>query len=187
MVPGWEHLYHYWSFVKPTHEELERQMDSLDPEKIRWLVSRGARFDGVSQATALGTAIGSKKSPEVFALLLELGADPDPQGLSMIIESLRGPGICRSTYRCRHSTEIVRMLINAGADVNHENKRGYSPLLVAAQKCCEHNRGIIPMLLSAGAKPEASGAAGVMAPVLRAARENEALQGTHALELIEKL
>ena len=79
------------------------------------------------------------------------------------------------------------MLIKAGADVNHENKRGYSPLLVAAQKCCEHNRGIIPMLLSAGAKPEASGAAGVMAPVCRAARENEALQGTHALELIEKL
>ena len=26
---------HYWSFVKPTHQELERQMDSLDPERIR--------------------------------------------------------------------------------------------------------------------------------------------------------
>ena len=82
------------------------------------------------------------------------------------------------------------MLINAGADVNHENKRGYSPLLTAAQNCCEHNLDIIPMLLSAGAKPEArgavQGASGVMAPVLRAARENEALQGTHALELIEK-
>ncbi|MGE4618611.1 MAG: hypothetical protein AAEJ04_02240 [Planctomycetota bacterium] len=168
-------------------------VESFDPlweEKIRWLVSRGARFDGVSQATALGTAIRFQKSPEVFALLLELGADPDPQGLSMIIESLRGPGICRSTYRCRHSTEIVRMLINAGADVNRENKRGYSPLLTAAWECCEHNLDIIPMLLSAGAKPEASGAvqgaSGVMAPVLRAARENEALQGTHALELIEK-
>jgi hypothetical protein len=28
-------LDHYWSFVKPTHEELERQMDTLDPERIR--------------------------------------------------------------------------------------------------------------------------------------------------------
>ena len=28
-------LEHYWSFVKPTHEVLERQMDTLDPEKIR--------------------------------------------------------------------------------------------------------------------------------------------------------
>ena len=28
-------LDHYWSLVKPTHEELERQMDSLDPERVR--------------------------------------------------------------------------------------------------------------------------------------------------------
>ena len=183
-----------WIYIErgldpPEPVEKKKSFDPLWEEKIRWLVSRGARFDGVSQVTALGMAFSLKKSPEVIALLLELGADPDPQGLSMIIESLRSRGT-RPTYRCRHSTEIVRMLINAGADVNHENKRGYSPLLTAAQNCCEHNLDIIPMLLSAGAKPEArgavQGASGVMAPVLRAARENEALQGTHALELIEK-
>lgn len=156
----------------------------FDPEwkdKIRWLVSHGASFDGGLLVQALGMAISREKSPEVVSLLLELGADPDPQGISVITTCLKKSG----AYRCRHSTEIVRMLLDAGADVNGE-ARGSSPLLAAAQHCCEHNLDIIPMLLSAGAKPDVSGVAGVQAPILRVARHNEELQGTLALELLEK-
>lgn len=156
----------------------------FDPEwkdKIRWLVSHGASFDGGALVQALGMAISREKSPEVVSLLLELGADPDPQGISVITTCLKKSG----AYRCRHSTEIVRMLLDAGADVNGE-ARGSSPLLAAAQHCCEHNLDIIPMLLSAGAKPDVSGVAGVQAPILRVARHNEELQGTLALELLEK-
>ena len=77
------------------------------------------------------------------------------------------------------------MLVNAGADVSGAEPCK-NPLLAAAQYCCEHNLDIIPMLLSAGAILDASGVAGMKAPILRVARNNEKLQGTHALELIEK-
>ena len=165
----------------PEPVEKKESFDPLWEEKIRWLVAQGASFDGVAIVNALGTVISEEKSPEVISLLLELGADPDPQGASMITRCLRSSG----AYRCRHSTEIVRMLVNAGADVSGAEPCK-NPLLAAAQYCCEHNLDIIPMLLSAGAILDASGVAGMKAPILRVARNNEKLQGTHALELIEK-
>jgi len=165
----------------PEPVEKKESFDPLWEEKIRWLVAQGASFDGVEIVNALGTVISEEKSPEVISLLLELGADPDPQGASMITRCLRSSG----AYRCRHSTEIVRMLVNAGADVSGAEPCK-NPLLAAAQYCCEHNLDIIPMLLSAGAILDASGVAGMKAPILRVARNNEKLQGTHALELIEK-
>ncbi|MBT6540653.1 MAG: hypothetical protein HOM39_03690 [Planctomycetes bacterium] len=170
--------------------------ESIDPEwqdKIRWLLSHGASFDGVARADALGTAISSKKSPEVISFLLELGADPDPQGISMITSCLKVSG----AHRCRHSTEIVQLLLDAGADVNQgdENSR---PLLSAARKCCKHNLDIIPKLLEAGADPtfadtqtrwrrmDPSEIYYKHKSIIEYARENKALQGTAELEALEK-
>jgi len=170
--------------------------ESFDPQwqdKIRWLISHGAGFDGVARADALRTAISSKKSPEVISFLLELGADPDPQGISMITSCLEVSG----AHRCRHSTEIVQLLLDAGADVNQgdENSR---PLLAAARKCCKHNLDIIPKLLEAGADPtfadtqtrwrrmDPSEIYYKHKSIIEYARENKALQGTPELEALEK-
>jgi ankyrin repeat protein len=170
--------------------------ETIDPEwrdKIRWLVSHGAGFDGVARVHALGTAISRKKSPEVISLLLELGADPDPQGFSMITRCLKKSG----GYRCRHASEIVQMLLDAGADVNQGDERS-RPLLSAVRNCCKHNLDIIPKLLEAGANPmfadtrkrqrrgDPSEIYFRHTSIIEYARGNSALQGTPALEMLEK-
>ncbi|MEE2857766.1 MAG: hypothetical protein VX949_10275 [Planctomycetota bacterium] len=170
--------------------------ESFDPEwqdKIRWLISQGAAFDGVARADALKTAISRKKSPEVISLLLELGADPDPQGISMITSCLYDSG----AHRCRHASEIVQMLLDAGADVNQGDERS-RPLLAAVRKCCEHNLDIIPKLLEAGASPmftdtrkrqrrgDPSETYFRHTSIIEYARGNSALQGTPELEMLEK-
>lgn len=170
--------------------------ESFDPEwqdKIRWLISQGAAFDGVARADALKTAISRKKSPEVISLLLELGADPDPQGISMITSCLYDSG----AHRCRHASEIVQMLLDAGADANQGDGRS-SPLTSAVRNCCKHNLDIIPKLLEAGANPmfadtdrrqrrgDLSEIYFRHTSIIEYARGNSALQGTPELEMLEK-
>ncbi len=170
--------------------------ESIDPEwqdKIRWLISQGAAFDGVAKEDALKTAISYNKSPEVISLLLELGADPDPKGKSMITSCLYDSG----AHRCRHASEIVQLLLDAGADVNQGDERS-RPLLAAVRKCCRHNLDIIPKLLEAGADPTFADTQTRMrrmdrseiyykhTSIIEYARENKALQGTPQLEALEK-
>jgi ankyrin repeat protein len=172
----------------------------FDPEwkdKIRWLVSHGASFDGDVRVQALGMAISREKSPEVVSLLLELGADPDSGKKSAICFVLHDLYTNSSAYRCRHSSEIVQMLLDAGADVNHGDEKS-RPLLSAVRGCCEHNLDVIPMLLKAGANPtfadmqrrqrrgDPSENYFMHKSVIEYARENEALQGTPEMEALEK-
>ncbi|MGE4615269.1 MAG: hypothetical protein AAEJ46_13120, partial [Planctomycetota bacterium] len=129
----------------------------------------------------------------VISFLLELGADPDPQGISMITSCLYDSG----AHRCRHASEIVQMLLDAGADVNQGDERS-RPLLAAARKCCRHNLDIIPKLLEAGADPtfadtqtrwrrmDPSEIYYKHKSIIEYARENKALQGTPQLEALEK-
>lgn len=50
---------------------------------------------------------------------------------------------------CSNYTEIIQMLIDAGATINTENKKGITPLIIA---CCENkNPDIVITLLDNGA------------------------------------
>jgi hypothetical protein len=89
------------------------------------------------------------------------------------------------------------MLLDAGADVNQGDERS-RPLLSAVRNCCKHNLDIIPKLLEAGANPmfadtrkrqrrgDPSEIYFRHTSIIEYARGNSALQGTPALEMLEK-
>ncbi|XP_025095338.1 26S proteasome non-ATPase regulatory subunit 10-like isoform X4 [Pomacea canaliculata] len=58
----------------------------------------------------------------------------------------------------RDNLDVLKVLINAGCNVNHQNKRGFTPLHRAASK---GNCKIIKFLLEQGANPNIVNAAGV--------------------------
>lgn len=97
---------------------LFQAVEYCDTSPIRSLVSEGANVNAtIGTLTPLFVAVRTNCLASV-RLLLELGADPKLES-PLFLAVLR-------------DTEIVRTLINAGADVNAETKYKYTPLGSAA-------------------------------------------------------
>jgi uncharacterized protein len=78
-------------------------------------------------------------------------------------------------------TEVLAVLLNAGADVNAQNKVGATALMLASHN---QNPDVITTLLEAGADPNLKDNAGKTALVY--AQGNEQLKGTDALKKLEE-
>ena len=79
--------------------------------------------------------------------------------------------------------EVLKVLIEAGADVNAQNKDGSTPLILAALR--NTNPEVLTALLEAGADAKVKDDEGKRA--LDYAMENEKLEGTEALKLLEEM
>ena len=81
----------------------------------------------------------------------------------------------------KNTPEVLKVLIEAGADVNAKDTDGLTPLMLAAQH--NPNPKALTALLEAGADAKAKNNEGKTA--LDYARMNEKLKDTEALRLLE--
>ena len=156
-----------------------------DAEAVEALLARGAEIDAAEPSrgqTALMWAAASRQ-PAVTRVLLERGASIDAR--TQVVRQLRGTGLLSTTspagatefdaggftpllFAARHGDAgSVRLLLDAGADVDETAADGNSALVIAAMS--GHAR-LAELLLAHGADPNASGGGytALHAAVLRA-------------------
>ena len=102
--------------------------------------------------TAIMKACRNCNGKDVVAFLLENGANINDEEYRDLIDQT--PLIIAAFHGC---TDIIRMLIDAGADIGHRNHQGENALITASQ---EGNIDSVKVLLDAGAdknQPNADG------------------------------
>lgn len=94
---------------------------------IRALLERGASLDGRHSAgTSMFLAI-SEGQPAVLKALLDFGADVNREKNIVGITSL----MCAAGMK--NSVEIMQILLDAGANINAKDRRGYTVVMAAAE------------------------------------------------------
>lgn len=187
------------------NEELVSQMQTASVEEISLTLAAGAdpnsvHDDGNRGITALCVAIKAGRR-DVASLLLKHGADPDVQigdtPNALHLAAQRGmTGLCKRLIRqgmtvdamCFSGTPLaiaadegklktVRLLLEAGADVDMKNEVGFAPLHRAASG---GHKVVCEELLDAGAEIDAKTKVG-LTPLMLAARSDAALEVTKLL------
>ena len=132
-----------------------------DLQVIQLLAAAGAR----SNYRQFGLAV-RHSTPETVRLLLTLGADPDaapPPGVRKSGPRAPAPVIAATQ---RGDPAVLRLLIDAGANVNAQDHNGWSALRWAGQSSSRHQNQnmttIIALLESAGARDKAGNKAAVL-------------------------
>lgn len=120
-----------------------------DAEGVRLLLEKGARMDAVSSSgsTALFDAAMNRNLP-VFNLLIAGGADINKR--TKLKQSVLDVAAMYG------SEEMVRTLLDRGAEVNEQDSRGYSPLMYAAYSEAVP-AGVVRMLLAKRAELNVTG------------------------------
>ncbi|CAG8942806.1 unnamed protein product [Penicillium salamii] len=166
---------------------LQTAASNKGPEVVQMLLAIGGdvHAEGYEVDYALLTAAESGESPEIVRMLLDAGANVNtrggPHGYPLQAAASGGPSFAAQTLLefaptvdislnddfvemvswaidlRAHSTEIMLMLLDAGADVNLQGgERGYA-LHVAAAARDTRSRERVQILLSAGADVNAQG------------------------------
>jgi ankyrin repeat protein len=120
---------------------------ATDLAKVRLLLAHGANVNTASKRgrTALFLAAMTDRSADTVRLLLAKGADPK------ITDSFKNTIL--NAAAAGNDIETIRMIINAGVDVNAANVIGTTPLIVSAGS--NGNVQAVKMLLSKGARVNA--------------------------------
>lgn len=122
-----------------------------NPEVIRFLVAAGANLAATdtNKLTALINAAGYNDNPEVVPALLEAGADPRAR------EGIFGATalMYACAFRTTGAVQVIRALLDAGAELETRNLDGRTALLFAAQHT--DNPEVIRTLVAAGANVNA--------------------------------
>jgi ankyrin repeat protein/beta-lactamase regulating signal transducer with metallopeptidase domain len=106
-------------------------------DMVELLIAKNADVN-MGGRTSLSVAVWVDR-PDIAACLIAAGADVDAVGWTPLMEA---------PYRCK-GTEMVELLIKAGADVNKQNRNGWTALHSAAEK----REDIATLLLRNGANP----------------------------------
>jgi ankyrin repeat protein len=156
------------------HTVLYHALESyqLRPEGIQLLVDAGVNMDYTPLRWAILYAGAKSEAPEIMAMLIEAGADVNEQtqfgftvlmfaasiGRNQFVDILLHSGAeinatvsGRTALACaveKEYTETVRLLIEAGADLEMIDKSGNTPLMIAKSKRYEE---IVKLLTDAGA------------------------------------
>ncbi len=121
---------------------------ATDLAKVRLLIDHGANVNLATKRrrTALLVAAMSDPSAEIVKLLIEKGADPKA------VDFLKTTALRAATLG--NDTQTIRILIDAGVDVNAADLPGISPLMMAAG--WNGNTPAVEMLLAKGANAKAA-------------------------------
>lgn len=129
-------------------------MAATDLSKTRELLDRGAKVNATTQTgrSALFLALMARDSAPIARLLLAKGADPT------IVDAFKNTML--NAAAAGNDTDAIRMMVDAGIDVNAAAVTGTAPLaLVAGQQ----NVTATKLLLAKGANPNAVGDPGMAA------------------------
>ena len=113
--------------------------EDLAYDIMRLAIRHGARFEQASEWNLRWTVA---KYPKVFKLLQEHGANPDVQVLGIAGDERR-----RWPDAEKHRQTIAFLVEECGANVDHSNEEGFTPLAGAVR---EGHRHIVEYLLSKG-------------------------------------
>ncbi len=131
---------------------------ATDLAKVKLLLGRGANVNTASKRgrTALFLAAMTDRSAETVRLLLAKGADPK------VVDGYKNTTL--NAAAAGNDTETIRLIIDAGVDVNAANVLGLTPLIVSAGD--NGNVRAVKMLLAKGARVNAVSVAPFMYPGL---------------------
>ena len=85
-----------------------------------------------------------------------------------LVDSDGDTAYTNAIYTCGHNSQIdprplIRLLTNAGADVNHVNGHHYPPIVIAASFCSENNLSILKAVIESGTNVSATTQKGLSA------------------------
>lgn len=110
------------------------------PERLALFLREGADPNGIDETgqSVLEQALNNRLTTEAVATLLDMGADPSK------------PGVLNRGHW--GDPEVLRLLLESGADPNLADRHGFTPLMSAVhQYTLEHQLSGIALLLAAGA------------------------------------
>jgi hypothetical protein len=161
----------------PALKELERRIDdtagsmrwvSVDAATVRELQRGGWTGSRPEAARYLQDAVG-RGDEETVRALVDAGADPNG-GVRAALTYARGPA-------------MIKLLVASGADVNHAERSGETPLMSAAQWSTPE---IVAALLEAKANINAVDEQGTTA-MQRALRSRESAQNAASRERLDRI
>lgn len=133
-------------------------------ERVKFFLDEGIDVNALDSggATALYTAVGNK-NVKVVKLLLDSGANPngiqlenndeffknsgkDP--IKLLTKAINPRWIPLTTACANGNMEIVKLLLDKGADVNLEEKKGWNPIVYAV---VNQRVDVVKLLLESGA------------------------------------
>lgn len=151
--------------INKKYEQYPRKRNKI----VKMLIKAGADVNIIGKDSEISSSPYNKRTPLMIAVAKEY-----PE--STQIED-------NFTIEIEIGSELVKNLLDAGADVNAKDEDGWTPLMIAAN-LDKPNAGIINMLLDAGANPN------VDVEGLRAIdylRANEIFNDDSTLERLEKM
>lgn len=122
-------------------------------EILQFLISKGADINAyhhLEQCTALGFA-AEEFRPEVVSVLLKAGAKlffPEQITSNPMVKAVTR--LPKDATEREHQLQVLRMLLDAGGDVNSVDDKGRTPLMMAAET---NNAEIVDLLLKNKADP----------------------------------
>lgn len=137
--------------------------EHMSRERGEFLLSRGAPID-ITDFEGATPLMRSITNPEIVALLLEQGADPNAQdgyGNSALHYATRRYYVFGGQFDAGDpydSSEVIRLIAAAGGDVNIQNNAGETPLISAAIHNAATAERTVEVLIELGADPSISDA-----------------------------
>jgi ankyrin repeat protein len=152
---------------------LIRAVETDDPDLVRLALARGADTNATGNYFESGMGYGlshegstplmvaaQRQHPAIVTLLLHAGARPDlhdsPLGSTALMATFHRAGRSFEEHPSsarRKTAEVVRALLDAGADVDAQNAVGLTVLWHAAQSN-RPDAAIVSLLLQRGANPD---------------------------------
>ncbi len=167
----------------PSQQDLFRAIERGDLQRAKAALQAGADSHAPRRGSDAFSLAVAQGNADLVAMMIEAGADVNRQISSALFPTPLFVALANEQQQLseKGKTKLVARLLQAGADPNRRNRRGWSPLMVAAWL---GHAAIIEDLLAAGARLEDDTLAAHFLAALAMAKEDESKSFHEAVELV---